>query len=179
MVGQGRPTLHKVNSKSRTKGEVKMKKMIAAMMIAGMITGFAMANEGHDMKNMDKKHEVKNAKVQTICPVMGKPIDKKLYVDHNGERIYVCCKGCIKPVTKNPEKWIKKIEATGATVEKIATAQTTCPVMGKPIDKKLYVDHNGERIYVCCQGCIGIIKKNPEKWMKKLEAKGVTPEKVK
>lgn len=51
--------------------------------------------------------------------------------------------------------------------------QTLCPVMGGKIDPKLYVDANGKRIYVCCQGCIGTVKSDPAKYIKELEADGI------
>ena len=34
-----------------------------------------------------------------------------------------------------------------------AGPQTTCPMMGNPIDKKIFVDHKGKRIYFCCADC--------------------------
>ena len=52
--------------------------------------------------------------------------------------------------------------------------QTTCPVMGGKIDKSLYVDHEGKRIYVCCAGCVGVIRKTPGKYISRLEAQGIT-----
>lgn len=70
------------------------------------------------------------------------------------------------------------ISASAASAEEKTTEaikhQTTCPVMGANIDKSLHVDHAGKRIYVCCPGCIGVIKKNPDKYVKELEAKGIT-----
>ncbi len=57
---------------------------------------------------------------QTTCPVMkGKPINKELYVDHDGKRIYVCCAGCIDPIKKDPAKYIQKLEKMGQSVESI------------------------------------------------------------
>ena len=47
--------------------------------------------------------------------------------------------------------------------------QILCPVMGNPIDKQYYADYQGKRIYFCCEGCIEEFKKDPEKYMKKLE----------
>ena len=63
-------------------------------------------------------------------------------------------------------------------VEKPAKPQTTCPIMGGKIDKSLYVDHEGKRIYVCCPGCIAEIKKDPAKYVKKLEAEGIELERT-
>jgi YHS domain-containing protein len=59
-----------------------------------------------------------------------------------------------------------------------AKAQTTCPVLGGNIDKNVFVDYQGKRIYFCCQGCDAEFNKNPEKYLKKLEEQGVTPEPV-
>jgi YHS domain-containing protein len=54
--------------------------------------------------------------------------------------------------------------------------QTTCPVLAGNIDKNVYADHQGKRIYFCCLGCDAEFMKNPEKYMKKLQEEGVTLE---
>jgi hypothetical protein len=54
--------------------------------------------------------------------------------------------------------------------------QTLCPVMGSPIDKSSFIDVKGKRIYVCCAGCIGAIKSDPDKYLAKLADEGVVPE---
>ena len=59
-----------------------------------------------------------------------------------------------------------------------AGPQTTCPVMGGPVDHKLYVDANGYRIYVCCGGCIAAVKADPAKYIEKMKAAGVELEKA-
>ncbi|MFZ2655306.1 MAG: hypothetical protein WAX69_10310 [Victivallales bacterium] len=55
-------------------------------------------------------------------------------------------------------------------------AQTECPIMGGKINKSLFVDAQGKRIYVCCGGCIGKVKADPEKYIKEMEAKGIVLE---
>jgi YHS domain-containing protein len=52
-------------------------------------------------------------------------------------------------------------------------AQTTCPVMGGNINKEIYTDYQGKRVYFCCAACVPEFKKNPDKYLKKLEAEGV------
>lgn len=118
---------------------------------------------------------------QTTCPIMGGKINKKLFVDANGKRIYVCCEDCVAAVKANPEKVIKEMEAKGVELEKVKPAthpQTTCPIMGGKVNKSLYVDAEGKRIYVCCQTCINAVKANPKKIIKKMEAEGIELEKV-
>ncbi len=56
-------------------------------------------------------------KPQTKCPLMGGKINKKHYADYEGKRIYFCCPGCKAPFKKNPEKYIKKLEAEGIVLE--------------------------------------------------------------
>jgi len=59
-----------------------------------------------------------------------------------------------------------------------STVQTMCPVMGGEINKKIFSDYKGYRVYFCCTECPGEFKKNPEKYMKKLKDSGVVPEKI-
>ncbi len=60
----------------------------------------------------------KKGKAQTICPVMGDPINKKYYVDYKGYRIYFCCSSCPEDFKKNPGKYMKKLRESGVTLEK-------------------------------------------------------------
>lgn len=57
-------------------------------------------------------------------------------------------------------------------------AQTTCPVMeGMAINKDLYVDHDGRRIYFCCNSCIPAFQEDPEKYLAILDqAQGQQPD---
>lgn len=69
---------------------------------------------------------------------------------------------------------VKKAEGKAEEVTGTVVAQTMCPVMGGAVNKALYVDYDGKRIYVCCAGCIDAVKKDPAKYVKELESKGIT-----
>ncbi len=114
---------------------------------------------------------------QTRCPVMGGKINKRVYADHDGKRVYFCCPGCDRTFKKAPERYILKLERQGVTFEKTPMPQTRCPVMGGKIKKSVYADHGGKRVYFCCPMCIGKFKADPEKYIRKLEGQGVTFEK--
>jgi len=135
------------------------KVLIITMVVALGAAGFAVAVE---------------TKPQTVCPVMGGEIDKDLYVDHDGKRVYFCCPACVEPFKKDPATYLKKLADAGVTLEDAPVPQTVCPVMGGKITKTLFVDYNGKRIYACCAGCLPKIQKDPAKFVKQLEADGIT-----
>jgi YHS domain-containing protein len=56
------------------------------------------------------------------------------------------------------------------------TAQTKCPVLAGDVNKQVYADYKGKRVYFCCAGCDAEFKKDPEKYMQKLKEQGVTLE---
>ncbi len=55
-----------------------------------------------------------------------------------------------------------------------AKEQVNCPVMGGKINKEIYADHDGKRVYFCCAMCIDTFKKDSAKYFKKLENEGVS-----
>jgi YHS domain-containing protein len=60
--------------------------------------------------------------------------------------------------------------AAGCTVKTAEIAQKTCPVMGGKIDPKVYVEYKDRKIYFCCPGCEKAFNKDPEKYVKKVDA---------
>ena len=66
--------------------------------------------------------------------------------------------------------------AAGSVWAADAKPQTTCPVLGGNINKQVYADYQGKRIYFCWAGCDAEFKKDPEKYMKKLKEQGVVLE---
>lgn len=76
----------------------------------------------------------------------------------------VIVSGCGKDVDK------KAHHKTTGPVAKTEIAQKTCPVMGGPINKDLYADHLGRRVYFCCPACVDTFKRDPEKYLGKVDA---------
>ena len=46
---------------------------------------------------------------QTLCPGMDQPINKELFVEYKGKKVYFCCPGCEETFAKAPEKYIEKL----------------------------------------------------------------------
>ncbi len=58
----------------------------------------------------------------------------------------------------------KAPEAASVTIE-----QTTCPIMdGNPINKNIFTEYKGQKVYFCCTGCEDKFKADPEKYISKL-----------
>jgi len=92
-----------------------MKKVLATMVAGILVVGMAAAGE-HPGQHGEEPREAKITQ-QTTCPVMGSKINRNLYVDHKGKRIYVCCKGCVGVVQKDPEKHVEKLEKAGVVLD--------------------------------------------------------------
>ena len=105
---------------------------------------------------------------QTLCPVMGKPIDSTQYTDIQGQRVYFCCAGCPKTFLADPDKYFKHAAAEGVLFQNI---QKRCPVSGEVLlDKNVYSDYEGRRVYFCCEKCQGAFAKSPQEYLKKMDA---------
>jgi YHS domain-containing protein len=94
------------------------------LLLAGIVAGLCLVVAA-------SAEEAAQAKPQTMCPVMNEAINKSLYVDFEGKRLYVCCKGCVSTVKKDPAKYIKKMEAEGITLAKTPAAETPAPAPAK------------------------------------------------
>ena len=88
---------------------VKMLSFITLVMVC--ISGYALTEE------------VLSAEAQTLCPVMGGKINKDVYADYEGKRVYFCCEGCVPEFQKDPAKYINKLENEGVKLQEVPTAE--------------------------------------------------------
>ena len=79
---------------------------------------FAVSFINADFGNALSASEKVQSKVQTTCPVMGGEINKNIYSDYKGYRIYHCCSACPSEFKKNPEMYMKKLKDSGVVLEK-------------------------------------------------------------
>ena len=80
-----------------------------------------------------------------------------------------------KQTTKTAEDTKKAATATAEETKKTTTEaaasveQTMCPVMeGNKIDKNVFVEYKGKKVYFCCAQCKAAFEKEPEKYLAKL-----------
>jgi YHS domain-containing protein len=95
--------------------------------------------------------------------------------------MFVLLAGCQKekPIVGTETTKAKAQETTASPVKHEATPaagqqavqvaeQTTCPVMGGAINKDIFVEYQGKKVYFCCKECLDVFKANPEKYIAKL-----------
>lgn len=143
---------------------------IAILLAAGMLVFAACGTKAKTESGAPGKAQTAKAasgelKPQTLCPVTNEPVSRKVFVDFQGQRIYFCNDGCAAAFLKDPEKYMQVIADSGILLESI---QTTCPVMGSAIDKSIFRDYKGRRVYFCCSMCPPEFDKDPEGVMRKL-----------
>lgn len=51
----------------------------------------------------------KNAKTQTICPIMGRVINKDIFVDYKGKKVFFCCSECKDKFNAEPGKYLPRL----------------------------------------------------------------------
>ena len=56
--------------------------------------------------------------------------------------------------------------------------QKTCPVMGGEIDKEVFLDYEGQRVYFCCGGCENDFLEDPDAYLKILKKRGEKAEDI-
>lgn len=74
------------------------------------------------------------------------------------------------PVKHEAMSMPMKQETTSAPAQQATQVaeQTSCPVMGGAINKAIFVEYQGKKVYFCCQGCPAAFKADPEKYISKL-----------
>lgn len=74
-------------------------------------SGTMQGMQGHENMPMATQTATETAAAgeQTICPVMGNPINKDIFVEYKGKKVYFCCPDCKAQFEKEPEKYIAKL----------------------------------------------------------------------
>lgn len=116
---------------------------------------------------------------QLTCPVTGIRLGVNgpaIPVAVEGQTIFVCCANCAAKVRANPQPYLAKVAAERAATQpaplsQLYGGQKHCPVTGEELDPAggaIPVTVRGQTVYVCCQGCVGKVKKNPDLYLAKV-----------
>jgi len=104
------------------------------------------------------------------CPVMDEPVDFNISTMTDDGPVYFCCSMCIEKFKADPDKYAKQVATQRAALAKRERVQVTCPLSGKPIDKKVFTGKGKDRVFFCCTDCKAKYEKEPAKYAAKLAA---------
>jgi hypothetical protein len=112
------------------------------------------------------------------CPVSGEKLGSMgdpIVLQGNGSEVKLCCKGCIKKFKADTDKYMKVVSKGIAAQQLPYYPMDTCLVSGESLTedgKDVAVDVViGNRLFrVCCKSCIKKLKKDPGKYLVKLDA---------
>ena len=158
---------------------------LTMMQMCQKMCGQMMAGAGKDMPGQtmcpmmqwmtQSKDKQTQTLEQTVCPVMGGKINKDVFTEYKGKKVYFCYPGCKEKFEKDPEKYIAKLPqfkqaepAKKVEEAPAGTEQKVCPLMGGAINKALFTEYKGRKVYFCCAGCKQKFEKEPEKYLDKL-----------
>ncbi|MEZ6068820.1 MAG: hypothetical protein R3C10_00840 [Pirellulales bacterium] len=103
---------------------------------------------------------------QVACPISGKPINEEATCPLGHAKVAFCCKNCQgKFAGASPDE---QLEIAFGDFDKGFTLQTVCPVSGKPIKAASVVEHDGKKVFFCCDGCPKAFQADPAKFVAKL-----------
>lgn len=103
---------------------------------------------------------------QVGCPYSGKAVNPEATLEVAGSKVGFCCNGCKGKTEKASDE--DKLAMVFGEIAKGFTLQTECPVSGKAIKSTVSAEHEGQKVYFCCEGCVDGFKKEPAKFTAKL-----------
>jgi YHS domain-containing protein len=146
----------------------------SALLVCGLFA-FSPALAADKPKDDAKKPTPINKK----CPVEGGDVDPDTSIQYKGKTIGFCCAGCDEEFKKDPAKFMaiidkelaaeKKGDGAKKDGKKDAELNAKCPVTGDDADKSITTEYKGRTIAFCCEDCVKDFKKDPEKYIKKLD----------
>lgn len=90
----------------------KMQRLLLAVSLVAVVA-FVGCEKTPPAEQDHSGHEhamaAKEVTAQTMCPIMDGPINKDIFVEYEGKKVYFCCPGCQAPFLKDPEKYISKL----------------------------------------------------------------------
>jgi YHS domain-containing protein len=135
-------------------------RVCAFLLAAAFSTGWTLALAAEDK---EKKP------VQPVnCPVTGKPANLLISVATDDGPVFFCSDACIDAYKKDPAKYAAKVAEQRKTLADRPKVQVTCPVSGNPVDKKVFIEQDGQKVYFCCKDCIDKFKADTAKYKAKL-----------
>lgn len=54
-----------------------------------------------------------------------------------------------------------------------SSGQQFCPILGAKVDRSVFADYDGKRVYFCCPACVSRFKEDPAKVVQQMQSEGI------
>lgn len=105
---------------------------------------------------------------QTVCPITGRQlrsVQSPVRVAVDGFQFAVADADSREKALADPAAAFAALAKNGEAAEPVSQA---CPVMGNRVNKNIYIQKDGRRVYICCKGCTKRVENNWAKTLDKL-----------
>ncbi len=83
--------------------------MLATLLLVGLVALAGCKKKSEPAPTTETEKAVSAAIQQTTCPVMAGAINKDIFTEYKGKKVYFCCAGCKEVFEKEPEKYLDKL----------------------------------------------------------------------
>ena len=91
------------------KTQLEIALALTIFILAGVFLLTGCKKESEPAAPAETKQVVSEVIEQKTCPVMAGAINKELYTEYKGKKVYFCCSGCKEMFEKEPDKYISKL----------------------------------------------------------------------
>ena len=102
-----------------------------------------------------------------VCPVTEKPAVNDYSAEYQGQTVYFSCQLARQEFLANPAKYLDRLKHVNDDSVKLQR-QSLCPVSGEKVDRSVWADYQGKRIYLHCELAKKSFLEKPETFYKKL-----------
>ena len=83
--------------------------MLAGLLLIGVVALTSCKKKSEPAEPAETEKAVSATIQQKICPIMAGAINKDIFTEYKGKKVYFCCPGCREEFEKSPEKYIVKL----------------------------------------------------------------------
>ena len=94
--------------KTGTKKFWKIPCLICILLVGTLVLG-GCKKKSEPAPPVTAEEAVSTAEEQIICPVMEGKINKDIFTEYKGKKVYFCCTMCRETFEKEPEKYVSKL----------------------------------------------------------------------
>lgn len=93
----------------RRKTHINVVFVLTGLLLVSLVLSNGCKKKTESSLPAETKEAVSAITEQTVCPVMAGAINKELFTEYKGKKVYFCCLGCKEAFEKEPEKYLDKL----------------------------------------------------------------------